>query len=280
MNIVALDFLSLVHPFTYKLKELPPDAIPDFCGQWVRYFANPHLYCPNNNPIDFNIWGALPVLCVDAKNKRGQYWRHDYLPTYKTGRRPKSELLLQVRDLLLDEWIQLGLPCLREAGFEADDWAGALVKHTPPDTKIALVSVDSDWAQLVSDRVMWMDVYPPSGRKGESQKKSVLGVDQVLERFNNQTKHIKTRLLTHPYDLVDHKHEFGDWASDKIPAGRLVDVGIIDLLNPCIEPENCPGKVANAVSTIYTQVPPPKIKGHMHYGVPSWLNDEYSGGGE
>jgi len=277
-NIVALDFLSLVHPFTYKLKELPPSDIPDFCGQWVRYFANPHLYTPHKNPIGFDIWGALPVLCVDAKNKKKKYWRHDLLPTYKTGRKPKSELLLQVRDLLLNEWFQLGLPSLMEDGFEADDWAGALVRYTQPEDKIAMVSVDSDWAQLVSDRVMWLDVYPPSGRTGESQKKSVLGVDQVLERFNNQAKHIKTRLLTHPYDLVDHKHEFGDWASDKIPAGRTVDVGIIDLLKPCIEPENCRVKVTNALNTIYTQVPTPQIKGHMHYGVPSWVNDEYSGG--
>lgn len=275
MDHVALDFMSLVHPFASKLGELGPRMIPVFSQQWVYYFGNPHLYIPTKNPIDLDPFNTKPVLLVDSKLK-GKYWRHDYHPEYKTGRSPKSALLLQVRDLMLNYWIDQGLPVLSQDGFEADDWAGAMVKYTNPDTKIAMVSVDSDWAQLVSDRVMWLDVFPPSRRKESHQKKSVLGTDEVLERFNNQSTFKKTRLLTVPYDLVYHKHEFGD-RSDRIPAGRLVPKGIIDLLNPIVEPDNAKTIIQRlGDNSTGVQVQLPKLDQHHTYAVPSWINDEYS----
>jgi hypothetical protein len=276
-DYVVLDFMSLVHPFSYKLAELPPDSIPYFCDQWVMYFANPYLYTPIHNPIGFEPFTALPVLAVDSKNDRGKYWRHDFLSTYKTGRKPKSGLLIQVRDQLLATWVQYGLPTLSAYGFEADDWAGAMVQFTNPDDRIAMVSVDSDWAQLVSDRCIWLDVFPPSRRrKDPTQQKSVLGEAEVLERFNNQTKYRRTRLLTKPYDLVDHKHEFGDWESDRIPGGRSVDCGIIDLLQPLIYPPMVEDKIAGVMAGNRISVPAPKNTRHFSYGVPQWINDEYS----
>jgi 5'-3' exonuclease, N-terminal resolvase-like domain len=274
-DIVVLDFLSLVHPFVHKLGELPPQATPKYCEQWVRYFGNPHVYCPQKNPVGFDPYNATPILCVDLKYGE-KYWRHDHLSGYKTGRKPKSSLLLQVRDRLLDLWVGCGLPYLMEAGYEADDWAGAIYNYRPKTSKLALVSVDSDWAQLVDERVIWLDVYPPSRRTGDTQKKSVLGIEEVLERFNNQEYYKNTRLLTHPYDLVDHKHEFGDWSSDRIPAGRLVDVGLIDLIHPLQTPERVREKVSEEINKQYQPVPVPSLGGHMNFGVPSWLNDTYS----
>jgi hypothetical protein len=273
MGYVALDFMSLVHPFAAKMGELEPQMIPVFSRQWVHYFGSPHIYIPTKNPIGFDPFAAKPLLLVDSKLK-GKYWRHNYHPEYKTGRSPKSALLMQVRDLLLNGWIDQGLPVLSQDGFEADDWAGALVKYTKPGEKIALVSVDSDWAQLVSDRVMWLDVFPPSRRKELHQKKSVLGPVEVLERFNNQAAFQRSRLLDSPFDLVDYKHEFGD-RSDRIPPGRLVPIGIIDLLNPTREPD----QVQQIIEGLYrdsVQIKPPKLDQHHMYAVPSWLNDEYS----
>jgi 5'-3' exonuclease len=275
MGYVALDFMSLVHPFAAKMGELEPQMIPVFCRQWVHYFGNPHIYIPTKNPIGFDLFTARPLLLVDSKLK-GKYWRHDYHPEYKTGRSPKSALLMQVRDLLLNYWIDQGLPVFSQDGFEADDWAGALVKYTKPEDKIALVSVDSDWAQLVSDRVMWLDVFPPSRRKELHQKKSVLGPVEVLERFNNQAAFKRTRLLNTPFDLVDYKHEFGD-KSDRIPPGRLVQKGIIDLLNPIREPDQVQQIIEGLDKDgVSVQIKPPKLDQHHMYAVPCWINDEYS----
>ncbi len=275
MDYVALDFMSLVHPFAAKMGELEPQMIPVFSRQWVHYFGNPHIYIPTKNPIGFDPFNARPVLLVDSKLK-GKYWRHDFHPEYKTGRSPKSALLMQVRDLLLNYWIDQGLPVLSQDGFEADDWGGALVKYTKPDDKIALVSVDSDWAQLVNDRVMWLDVFPPSRRRELHQKKSVLGPVEVLERFNNQAAFKKNRLLKTPHDLVDYKHEFGD-KSDRIPPGRLVPKGIIDLTNPLREPDQVKEIIEGLGKYgVSVQIKPPKLDKHHMYAVPSWINDEYS----
>jgi len=275
MDYVALDFMSLVHPFAAKMGELEPQMIPVFSRQWVHYFGNPHAYTPTKNPIDFNPFDAKPILLVDSKLK-GKYWRHDHHPGYKTGRSPKSALLMQVRDLLLNYWIDQGLQVFVQDGFEADDWAGALVKYTKTENKIALVSVDSDWAQLVSDRVMWLDVFPPSRRKELHQKKSVLGSMEVLERFNNQATFKKTRLLKDPFDMVDYKHEFGD-KSDRIPPGRLVPIGIIDLLHPLREPDQAKEIIEGLGKFgIHTPIAPPKLDQHHMYAVPCWVNDEYS----
>lgn len=279
MDYVALDFMSLVHPFAAKMGELEAQMIPMFSNQWVHYFGNPHIYAPTKNPINFNPFDAKPILLVDSKLK-GKYWRHDYHTDYKTGRSPKSSLLLQIRDLLLNYWVEQGLQVLAQDGFEADDWAGALVKYSNPEDKIALVSVDSDWAQLVSDRVMWLDVFPPSRRKELHQKKSVLGSMEVLERFNNQRAFQRTRLLRDPFDMVDYKHEFGD-KSDRIPPGRLVPIGIIDLLHPLREPDQVRGIIRGlGEAGMQTPIAPPKFDQHHMYAVPSWINDEYSQVGE
>ena len=275
MDYVALDFMSQVHPFAAKVSEFDPKMIPVFSQQWVYYFGNPYIYTPTKNPIGLDPFTAKPLLLVDSKLK-GKYWRHEFHPEYKTGRSPKSALLMQVRDLLLNCWIDQGLPVLSEDGFEADDWAGALVKYTKPEDKIALVSVDSDWAQLVSNRVIWLDVFPPSRRKELHQKKSVLGIDEVLERFNNQAAFKKNRLLKEPTDLVDYKHEFGD-KSDRIPPGRLVPKGIIDLINPTREPGQAREIIEGlGESALSVQIKLPKLDQHHFYAVPSWINDEYS----
>lgn len=276
-HLVVLDFLSLVHPFAHQISEIP-QIIGDLnllCHNWVSYFSNPYLYTPLTNPVDLDPSKARPILCVDIKSNKNKYWRHKYLPQYKTGRRTKSSLVIQLRDQLLTEWLAAGLPVLMEPSFEADDWAGALTNSPQTkDAKIALVSVDSDWAQLVNDRVMWMDVFPPSRRRGESQTKSVLGVSGVLERFNNQERFKKTRLITSPFDLVDHKHEFGD-TSDRIPPGRVVDIGLIDLTNPKQTIPNVEERIRVALNEPYQMLLPNKVSSHCLFGVPSWLGDIY-----
>ena len=275
-HIVALDFMSLVHPLTYKIENIPDTSmIPYLLDKWVQFFANPILYTPISNPVGFSPFEARPILCLDLKNDKGKYWRHRYLSTYKTGRRAKSPLLCQVRDTLLQNWVEAGLPTLGEPGFEADDWAGALVRHSGPDTKIALVTVDSDWAMLVGSDVMWLDVYPPERRNGVTQKKSVLGADEVLERFNNQKSFQRTRLITNPYDLADHKHQFGD-KSDRIPEGRVVDPGVIDLKNPCQEPTDVANKIRSVLDWQYPKLSIPYLN-HYHFGIPSWVNDSEGG---
>jgi hypothetical protein len=267
--------MSLIHPFTASLTRVNPKKVNSVIDGWVSFFANPICYVPINNPIDFDPWDSLPILLVDQKDDSDRYWRHTYFSSYKTGRPEKSAFLKIVRDRVLDKWKKNELPYLSESGFEADDWAGALVKYTGPCDKISLVSVDSDWAQLVSDRVMWLDVYPPSLRTGWHQKQSVLGVSDVLDRFNNKEIHKRTFLLDRPSDLVRHKHIYGD-KSDRIPGGCVVPIGIIDLEKPVEEPTGADGRVKLVLQHPYNPPPINPYASHIMFGVPDWLGGNNS----
>lgn len=279
-SFVLLDAMSLIHTFVNQLEKLPSQPVRlKACNAWVTYFASPHLYIPDKNPIGMGTEQVLPILCVDQKTEAGKYWRHKHLPSYKTGRAAKSPLLLSTRDYLYKVWAKNNLPILAESGFEADDFAGQWVKSMRPGEKVAMVSVDSDWAQLVSQDVMWLDTFPPSRRTGDSQKCNVLGPDEVLTRFNSQRAFLGCP-LSKPADLVKHKWVNGD-RSDNIPGNQSVGRGIIDLLTPLESPD--PSAIEKyrtmPISQVWSLPPLPHAATHYAFGVPDWMGrdgDQYA----
>ena len=271
-DFVLLDAMSLIHTLTNQLQQLPDQKMRlKVCDAWVTYFASPYLYIPAENPIGMDTQRVLPVLCIDQKDSGGHYWRHRHYSGYKTGRPAKAPLLLSTRDYLYDLWTKADLPYLVQDGFEADDHVGQWVKGMMPGEKVAMVSVDSDWAQLVGPNVMWLDTFPPSRRTGESQKCNVLGHDEVLTRFNTQRAFSK-HLLSNPYDLVEHKWVFGD-RSDSLPGNKSVDRGIIDLLAPLESPDpmRADGYRCVPLSKVWSFPPLPHAATHYAFGVPDWM---------
>jgi hypothetical protein len=127
--------------------------------------------------IDSNYWirglgDCLPVWLMDSK----PYWRSEYLPSYKQNRLKKDKdgnLLLDENGKPVDykipeynfvyeifasqEHNKLAMP-----GFEADDVAGAIVRLWHKQTKrgrfeqIILSTIDSDWAGLVDNDIVWV----------------------------------------------------------------------------------------------------------------------------
>lgn len=267
MNYVFIDLMTCIHQLTFSIQESERlELVLDF----IPFIARPYLYIYPENPIGMETIGVTVVGLLDMKNENEQYWRHQLFPKYKSGRAEKTALLRFVRDSVLKSWRKFDLPLVSQVGFEADDWVGYLVSQMQPEDRAAMITVDGDWAQLVSERVMWLDTFPTQKRTGESQKCPVLGVKEVIARINghkdyrnmHSSKHIKK-----PSDIVDLKWEFGD-SSDRIPKGRVVDRGIIDLVNPTL-------KIPNPPLLSDFQMPKPPTLSNVgmkcsDFGLPDW----------
>jgi hypothetical protein len=120
---------------------------------------------------------------------------------------------------------------LQAPGFEADDWAGEVSRALGTNDRLFMVTVDTDWGQLINDRVIWLDTYCSTQRKNPDQKSLVLDAELLVRRINAYRDN-ESFQIEHPRELVDLKWTLGD-RSDKIPAGNLPGLReIIDLYNP------------------------------------------------
>lgn len=118
------------------------------------------------------------VLCSDNR----KYWRKEYFPFYKAGRkktREKSDLDWHlIFDMLAKFKVELkeNFPykVIDVEGAEADDIIGTLVPRHAPHEKILILSSDGDFLQLQQ--------YGPNVKQyNPSQKKYVKSIDPLLE---------------------------------------------------------------------------------------------------
>lgn len=117
-------------------------------------------------------------------------------------------------------------------GYEADDVAAAIVK-SEPDREIILGTIDSDWIQMVDEKVTWvcMHGYYPQVRDVEG------GKIWLKNKLNKESLKAKMKLLNAGIDLFDPdlrsivkwKSIMGD-KSDNLPPGTPSK--FIDLFNP------------------------------------------------
>lgn len=88
---------------------------------------------------------VIPIWCCDHR----PYWRTDIEPEYKATRDHTTKLNVA---LVLKRMRVLNFPILDLEGFEADDWAAAVVKRAEYE-HVYLLTTDSDWMGLVGDKV-------------------------------------------------------------------------------------------------------------------------------
>lgn len=222
---VFLDLMSLVHPYANRISTLDGTVIND----WVEYFGNPVNFLPETplgNPMDFK-----SVLLSDLK-KDGKYWRHHLFPQYKGNRKPQSSVIANLASGIKRRWVEIGLTLCQQAEFEADDWASYFCYRYPECPKY-LMSVDGDWAGLVTDKTYWIDTY---ANRGSTYRHNILDQAKMLDRFNNH-RDIKGKFtLSAPSDIYRIKWESSD-KSDNILVPKSVPFRLIDLINPLIRPE-------------------------------------------
>lgn len=228
-TFLLLDLMSLIHPLvnsfegaqgTEKRSTWEDKILP----MWIRHILSCELWLPKG------AGSVTPVFLVDQKNAAEKYWRHHYFARYKGGRKSHSDILKIAKGRAIELAQEAGVSIFMQPGFEADDFAGEFVRALGRDDRVLMMSVDSDWGQLISDRAIWLDTFCTKPRKHPDQISRVLDVRTIIKRHNSYKKN-QRYLISNPRDVVEAKWILGD-ESDKIPAGRAVPRGIIDLINP------------------------------------------------
>ena len=197
------------------------------------------------------------TVVVDDNGSVTPYWRTTKLLKYFAEERPEEAHLFGYkagRAAKPDRWgsvAQLGLEYVTnpksgiayfsEPGYEADDWAGALVAYkrllqrptveTPRgqesirDREVFLYTIDTDWLQLAGEGVYWCNTGPWHPRlRGETQ-----AIAYITKKSKKRThKLLPGGKISNAHQIVDIKMQEGD-SSDNLPPGS--PRWAIDLIN-------------------------------------------------
>ena len=101
-------------------------------------------------------------------------FRNELYPAYKAQRPPAPEDLVPQFRLIRDATRAFNLPCLEQAGFEADDIIATYATQAAAlGGRVTIVSSDKDLMQLVAPGVEMFDTL----------KNKPIGPDEVFEKF-------------------------------------------------------------------------------------------------
>ncbi len=137
-----------------------------------------------------------PQFCAVVFDTKAKTFRSDIFPAYKAHRPEMPEDLAVQIEPLYAIITAMGLPLLRQEGFEADDIIGSLAKEAEQLGLNTLISTsDKDLAQLVGPRVHLIN----------TMTQSLLDPEGVVEKFG-----------VPPERIVDYLTLVGD-TSDNVP---------------------------------------------------------------
>src|SRR5271167_3286095 len=125
-----------------------------------------------------------------------QTFRTEMYPAYKAHRPDPPDDLRPQFPLIRDAVAAFDLPCLEQAGFEADDLIATYVREaSEAGATSTIVSSDKDLMQLVADGVIMFD----------TMKDKKIGRDEVIEKFG-----------VPPEKVIDVQALIGD-STDNVP---------------------------------------------------------------
>jgi hypothetical protein len=164
----------------------------------------------------------------------------DIATGYKGNRRDKDDDFYRVHEIGW-EYATKYFPCYKKAGYEADDWAGALYREVrdSSDTILRerqklLYTIDRDWSGLVdeSKNIWWANTRYPGPR--ERIQERLAGEDQVI-------LHTKLKLgfdINHPLEIFAAKAEAGE-LGDNLPPGAPIEYIDLSETHPKYVLEEC-----------------------------------------
>src|ERR1700757_5374143 len=118
--------------------------------------------------------GDRPTHLAIVFDKSEVTFRNEIYPEYKAHRPPAPDDLIPQFALIRSAVRPFDLPCLEQAGFEADDLIATYVRQARERGATAtIVSSDKDLMQLVTDKVTMYD----------TMKDRRIGIPEVVEKF-------------------------------------------------------------------------------------------------
>src|SRR5450755_1851051 len=148
-------------PLNRKSDGLQVNAVLGFCNMlWKLLRDMPEDNRPTHLAIIFD--------------KSERTFRNTIYPDYKAHRPPAPDDLIPQFSLIRDAVRAFDLPCLEQAGFEADDLIATYARQACElGANTTIVSSDKDLMQLVNDCVTMYD----------TMKDRRIGIPQVIEKF-------------------------------------------------------------------------------------------------
>ena len=148
-------------PLNRKSDGLQVNAVLGFCNMlWKLLRDMP----PDNRPTHLAI----------VFDKSEITFRNKLYPDYKAHRPPAPDDLIPQFSLIRDAVRAFDLPCLEQAGFEADDLIATYAREAGEcGATTTIVSSDKDLMQLVTDKVVMYD----------TMKDRRIGIPEVIEKF-------------------------------------------------------------------------------------------------
>ena len=215
-----------------------------------------------------NEYGEI-VLCCDNR----KYWRKDFFPFYKAGRkktREKSDLDWHlIFDILakLKQELKENFPykVIDVEGAEADDIIGTLVPIYAPHQKILILSSDGDFLQL---QMYGSNVkqYNPSQKKYIKSHDPLLelkekiirgdkgdGIPNVFSPSDCFVRDLRQKPITQKVIEKYMTEDYGDWEDDNAKVGFSRNQTLIDL-------RNIPGDIKRKIINTYEEAKPAKGK--------------------
>src|SRR5690349_2225277 len=148
-------------PLNRKSDGLQVNAVLGFCNMlWKLLRDMP----PDNRPTHLAI----------VFDKSEVTFRNDIYKDYKAHRPPAPDDLIPQFAFIRDAVRAFDLPCLEQAGFEADDLIATYARQAVErGATTTIVSSDKDLMQLVTDKVTMFD----------TMKDRRIGIAEVIEKF-------------------------------------------------------------------------------------------------
>ncbi|MFO1143502.1 MAG: DNA polymerase I [Amaricoccus sp.] len=148
-------------PLTRKSDGLPIGAVAGFCNMvWKMLQETKGADQPTHVAVVFD--------------KSEVTFRNELYPLYKAQRPPAPEDLVPQFGLIREATRAFNLPCIEQAGYEADDIiATYATRAVQAGGRVTIVSADKDLMQLVSPGIVMFDTL----------KNKPIGPDEVFEKF-------------------------------------------------------------------------------------------------
>jgi len=148
-------------PLTRKSDGLPVGAVAGFCNMLWKLIRDMK---PDERPTHLGI----------VFDRSEVTFRNTIYPEYKAHRPPAPEDLVPQFALIREAVRAFELPCLEQAGFEADDLIATYAREAEEaGATVSIVSSDKDLMQLVTERTMLLD----------TMKDRKIGANEVVEKF-------------------------------------------------------------------------------------------------
>ena len=148
-------------PLSRKSDGLQVNAVLGFCNMLWKLLRD----MPADN---------RPTHLAIVFDKSEVTFRNKLYPDYKAHRPPAPDDLIPQFGLIRDAVRAFDLPCLEQAGFEADDLIATYARQAGEQgATTTIVSSDKDLMQLVTDKVVMYD----------TMKDRRIGIPEVIEKF-------------------------------------------------------------------------------------------------